>query len=459
VSSVKEIATETAVEFAERVRIAPGLPSDFDPDLAWVDGFVREIRDHIFIRAVDSLLIVLPNQTYKLNDSAIALMTELVKGRGLRAVLGGKLDRRDVRLDLFYFFLDLKAIVAGELRDVDNRMAIERIRYEPPINALPVLSEIAVTYACNLRCAFCYAGSCPERRETMTLAQCRRVLDVIRRDAQVPSVSFTGGEPTLVEWLPDAVRYAKKLKMRVNLITNGTLLTDSLVSRLKSAGLDSAQVSLEAPTPATHDRITTVQGSFERTVRGVKLLKDAGIHVHCNTTVNRLNLPELDKFTELYRELGLTRFSMNLMIPCGHGAGARDLWVKYEETCDIVRRMRRLARDAGLKFMWYSPTPMCMFNPIPLGLGNKSCAACDGLLSIAPDGGVLPCSSWDEPVGNVLREPFARVWDSARARFIRGKEYAPSACAGCELLAICQAACPLYWDAVGTTELTTVHGK
>ena len=53
--------------------------------------------------------------------------------------------------------------------------------------------------------------------------------------------------------------------------------------------------------------------------------------------------------------------------------------------------------------MWYSPTPMCLFNPLADGLGNKSCAACDGLLSVAPNGDVLPCSSYPQPVGNLLQ--------------------------------------------------------
>ncbi|MEP0814276.1 MAG: radical SAM protein [bacterium] len=435
------------------MRIAPGLPEDFDPDLSWVDGFVAEIRPHSFIRRADKVLILVPNQVYKLNDSGLDILSRLHGGAKLSEVMGPLLLRRDVRLELFYFFQDLRAILLGCLRDGEERMAIEKVQFAPPVTELPVLSEIAITYKCNVRCAFCYAGSCPERAETMTLAQCKRVLDVIRYEAEVPSVSFTGGEPTLVSWLPDAVRHAKSNGMRVNLITNGTMLSERLVGELKSAGLDSAQVSIEGPSAEVHDGITRVAGSFARAMRGIARLNNAGIHVHANTTINRANLQYLDELPALYSEMGLDRFSMNLMIPCGHGSGARDLWVKYEEIGPVVERIRKAAENAERKFMWYSPTPLCMFNPIPLGLGNKACAACDGLLSVAPDGGVLPCSSWNEPVGNLLMQPFKEAWGSARAASIRAKEYAPDACRGCASLTVCQAACPLYWDAVGTGEL------
>ena len=72
-----------------------------------------------------------------------------------------------------------------------------------------------------------------------------RVLEVIRRDARCPSVSFTGGEPTLRPGLVRFVRHAKGLGLRVNLISNGQRIGERLAGELREAGLDSAQLSLE----------------------------------------------------------------------------------------------------------------------------------------------------------------------------------------------------------------------
>jgi radical SAM protein with 4Fe4S-binding SPASM domain len=96
---------------------------------------------------------------------------------------------------------------------------------------------------------------------------------------------------------------------------------------------------------------------------------------------------------------------------------------------------------------------MCIFNPLAESLGNKSCAACDGLLSVSPSGDVLPCSSYPQPVGNLLNQPFDEVWQSAKARFFRAKEFTPPQCDGCEDLSACTGACPLYWSAMGEEEL------
>jgi radical SAM protein with 4Fe4S-binding SPASM domain len=103
--------------------------------------------------------------------------------------------------------------------------------------------------------------------------------------------------------------------------------------------------------------------------------------------------------------------------------------------------------------MWYSPTPLCIFNPIIRGLGNKGCAACDGLLSVDSSGDVLPCSSFADPVGNILEQDFREIWDSPRARSYRHKELAHPVCQKCDNLNACHGACPLYWRHFGYGEL------
>jgi radical SAM protein with 4Fe4S-binding SPASM domain len=45
------------------------------------------------------------------------------------------------------------------------------------------------------------------------------------------------------------------------------------------------------------------------------------------------------------------------------------------------------------------------------------------------------------------------VWDSARARYFKQKDYAPDDCTTCEDFAPCACACPLYWEHRGYEEL------
>ena len=210
-----------------------------------------------------------------------------------------------------------------------------------------------------------------------------------------------------------------------------------------------------------HDRLTRKEGSFLRTIRGVRNLKAAGIRVHTHTTISRENAAHLPAIVDLVKDLSLPRLSLNLLIPTGTPLlpGHAGLPVPYSEVGPLVLLARRKAAEAGLEFYWYSPTPFCLFNPVAHGLGNKGCAACDGLIHVAPSGDVLPCSSYPRSVGNILRDGFDRVWSGKKARFHRKKRHAPLVCRTCEHFTLCQGACPLYWQGLGRGELYRAYGK
>jgi radical SAM protein with 4Fe4S-binding SPASM domain len=428
-------------------------------DISWVDEFVRSISEYVYVRETDSLLILLPNQAYKLNSTGIAILKRMLSGAPIAEVLAAKspglAQDPEVLEQVHHFFCDLRALVMGCMGEGTGRLSVEDVPFERPHNTLPVLSEVALTYRCNLSCQFCYAGcKCTKKSASaeMSTAEVKRVLEVIRNEAEVPSVSWTGGEPTLREDLVELTKHASSLGMRVNLITNGSLLNKGLVSAIAEAGLRSAQVSLEGPSSEVHDGLTQVPGSFEQTVSGINLLRDAGLHVHTNTTLNKLNAPHIKELVEFLVDLNMERFSMNLVIPCGSATDA-DVVISYANAGALVESVRKHARKAGIKFLWYSPTPYCIYNPVAAALGSKSCAACDGLLSVAPNGDVLPCSSVPKSVGNLLSRKFTLVWNSRRARYWREKRYAHKLCQKCESFDVCTGACPIYWNAMGYREL------
>ncbi|MDD4005232.1 MAG: radical SAM protein [Elusimicrobiaceae bacterium] len=427
--------------------------------VAWVDEYCRKIAPYIHVREADSLLIKVPNQAFKLNPQGLKVLKYLLGGGRVHDIVDRYEDKEGVSRDIHYFFTDLLAFMKGCYRENQKRVAVDAVPFTLPYNTLPVLSELAITYRCNLKCRFCYAAcGCRKQDESPDLPpeKLKTVLDIIRREAEVPSVSFTGGEPTLRNDLPQLVRHAKSLEMWVNLISNGTLVTAGLAKKLRAAGLDSAQISVEGGSAELHDRIVACPGAFERTLAGIKNLREAGIRVHTNTTVSGLNKAHLAGIAGLVKKLGLGRFSMNMLMPVGSATAEMDrLFVSYSEIGGLVLGVRREAEKLGLEFMWYSPTPMCIFNPVAHGLGNKGCAACDGLLSVAPNGDILPCSSYPKPMGNLLANEngFRRLWESAEFRHFQTKSFAHELCHSCEHLAVCNGGCPLYWEKAGYDEL------
>jgi len=432
---------------------------DYYSRILWVEEYVKNVAAYIYVRKEDSLLIKIPNQAFKLNPQAVKVLSYLLEGGSVLGIIDKYVDKEAIAGDIHNFFCDLRAILKGCYHESEFRKAIVKIPFALGFNSLPILSEIAITYRCNLACKFCYA-SCgckkQERAEELSAQSLKEILRIIKNEAEVPSVSFTGGEPTLRRDLPELINYAKSLKMWANLITNATLIDSALAVNLKAAGLDSAQVSLEAGAAGLHDSIAGKPGAFNLTIEGLKNLKEAGIRVHTNTTISRLNKEHLAGILELVKDLGLDKFSMNMLMPCGDAlSNLEDILIKYEEIGGIILAVNNYAKELGLEFMWYSPTPVCIFNPIVHGLGNKGCAACDGLLSIAANGDILPCSSYPQPVGNILKAKgrFKETWRGKGFSFFQKKEFAHSHCQSCAQLAVCNGGCPLYWQEVGYEEL------
>lgn len=422
-------------------------------ELDWVDTFFREVKDHVFLREEDDVLILPPSRVYKVNKGGKHCLRHLYARGRIRGLPG--LSDGERAFQVHTFFCDLKALYRG--CDTTDRLSLETVGYDFDYTRLPVLGEIAVTYRCNNACSFCYAGCGHETRKPdgpeMSLAQVRRVIRLFKNEARIPFFSFTGGEPLLRSDLEKMIRYARRLGLQVNLITNATLLDERRARALASSGLETAQVSVESSDPALHDSMCRSAGAHQRTLRGIRLLRQAGIDVQTNTTLSAPNTGEAAGMPAFLAGLGIRRFSMNLYIP-GHTESAREeLFLPYTRVPKIVEAVRAEARRLGLDFSWYSPLPHCHYNPVAHGLGNKSCAAMDGLLSVSPRGDVLPCSSYAEPMGNLLEQPFRDIWFSERARFFKQKLYAPEECVGCDRFLACQAACPLYWRAAGTAEI------
>jgi radical SAM protein with 4Fe4S-binding SPASM domain len=418
-------------------------------------SFVESTREYIFIRPEDNLLILRPNRVHHLNTTATTMLQVLYNQERVDTVsLVREMVNRygvtesQVEQDLDRLLQSLSLLLQGK---TNCAPAVRSTAFGSHEVKYPVLSEIALTYRCQNRCFFCYASSPDRGREVheMSTEEVKLVLDKIVDQARVPTVSFTGGEPTLRRDLPELIAHAKGRKMRTNLITNGIRCAgEDFVSQLAEAGLDSAQVSLEAGDSQTHDTVVNHPGAFQQTIQGLENLKQAGIHTHTNTTINSRNIDALPGMIDFLAMLGQEYLSMNMVIRTGEAVGVDD--VRYEEIGDIVIPLKERAEEQGMRFVWYSPVPYCLFNTVAHGLGSQGCAAADGLLSIAPNGDVLPCSSFEKGIGNLVQEDFQEIWNRRQARYWRNKEFLPPGCRKCDLAHLCCGACPLYWDEQGS---------
>ena len=275
---------------------------------------------------------------------------------------------------------------------------------------------------CNQKCLHCYAAGQPlSDTPELTTAQWKEILAKLRA-ANVPQVTFTGGEPTLRADLVELVEAAQWFVTRLN--TNGRLLTPELCRRLYDASLDSVQVTLYSHDPAIHNALVGAEG-FDDTVTGIKNAVAAGLSVSVNTPLCSLNT-DYAATVRFAHELGVRYVTCSGLIPSGsaEGAESRATRLTEEQLTDVLRRAVTAAEELGMEIDFTSPGWLKEETLRSLGLTLvPSCGACLSNMAIAPDGGVIPCQSWlsSQPLGNMLTDDWDKIWQSQRCAAIRAK--------------------------------------
>lgn len=307
----------------------------------------------------------------------------------------------------------------------------------------PLRMDLALTFKCQNNCVHCYAGG-PHETSELTTEQWKGVIDCLSQIG-VFILTFTGGEPTLREDLPELLLYAQNKGMVTGLITNGRRLKDkSYVETLEKTGLDFVQVTLESKKAEIHDLMTGTKGSWKETVAGIKNAVQTKIYVTTNTTLSKYNVNDFLKTVDFIKELGVAAFGCNSLIYSGKAnAISEEFALPMETLNEILPKIRDKANQFGLKFLWYTPTQYCRFDPVKLGLGVKSCTAAMINMCVGPAGDVYPCQSYFESLGNILKDDWQKIWNHPLAVRIRKREYVEPKCKDCPQLQICGGGCPL----------------
>jgi radical SAM protein with 4Fe4S-binding SPASM domain len=309
----------------------------------------------------------------------------------------------------------------------------------------PYRMDLAVTYRCQNDCAHCYNAR-PRTFPELPAEAWKKMIDRLW-DLGIPHVVFTGGEPTLRDDLPTLIAYAEEKGQITGLNTNGRRLADrAYLQSLVDAGLDHVQITLESRVEAVHDSVVGMRGAWAQTVAGVRNALAARLYVMTNTTLLRSNSPTLGETLDFLAQAGVPTVGLNALIHSGRGATVGS-GLREEELAPLLALARERTGAKGQRLIWYTPTEYCRLDPVQAELGVKGCTAALYNMCVEPDGGVLPCQSYYQPLGNLLRDEWPAIWNHELARSLRERRNVPAKCAGCNLLAECGGGCPLQFSA------------
>jgi len=336
---------------------------------------------------------------------------------------------------------------------------------KPFVPSAPFQVVWNVTKACNLRCKHCYESAGSRASDEIGTSDALRVIKKLA-DAGVVILAFSGGEPSIRPDIETLISYAKSLGFYVAMATNGTTLTKERVKRLKQAGLEYVQISLDGATARTHDTFRGVSGAFEKTIQGIKNAVDAGLFVEIATTVTKFNLHEIPEIIELADELGANWFMAYNFVPIGRGREIIDWDLSPEERESLLKTLLKLRSKYKVELLSTAPqyarvalqmnikengatlVPTHFYNSkLPGKLQRLAefiggCGAGRFYVSIEPNGDIYPCVFFphdpEVKVGNILKDDFELLWRHSPLLWaLRDKDKLYSPCGDCKYRYVC----------------------
>lgn len=158
------------------------------------------------------------------------------------------------------------------------------------IESRPISAQWELTFKCNHLCSFCY--NAPNGQREMATEEIKRGLEKIA-DFGVLYLTLTGGEPMVRPDFFEIVTYARELGFAIRVYTNGYLLDEARVQKLKELHVFEIEISIHGARPETHDKLTGIRGSFDRVLAGLSNLKRQRVKTNLKCPITHLNQDEL----------------------------------------------------------------------------------------------------------------------------------------------------------------------
>lgn len=301
----------------------------------------------------------------------------------------------------------------------------------------PICLTWEITYGCNLRCVHCLSSSGKRRKDELSTAEAKRLLDEWAA-MKVFYINVGGGEPMSRPDFFELMDYSLALGIGVKFSTNGTLIDPAAARWIAARDYLDVQISIDGATAETSDPVRGV-GSYDRARRAMNLLAEHGVSFKINATVTRANFRQIDELYAIARSYG-AELRLTRLRPTGRGG---DVWEELRPTRAQNRSLYEWLlghRDVltGDSFFHLSAYGEPMEGLNMCGAGRIVCC-------VDPVGEVFACPFTLAPefaAGNV-RDPggFTAVWCEAPL-FAHLREWqVGGGCQGCGAYESCHGGC------------------
>jgi uncharacterized protein len=317
---------------------------------------------------------------------------------------------------------------------------------------------IILTDRCNLSCKYCFIekGALKDKSKygDMNYETGKEgvdfFIDQIKNGGE-KRIIFYGGEPLLnIDVLKKVIVYIRDCEksekfngpVTIQIITNGVLINKEISAFLSENNVI-VGVSIDG-TKEINDQMRlseTNEGTFDRSINGYKLLKEAGVDVGISCTIGNHNVDHLDKIVEyFFKELDVSSIGFNLP---NLVKGQEDLIIPIEKITENMIKAYAVCRKYGISEDRLGQRRVSTF--VEDAFWTNDCSGCGDQIVILPNGSIGPCHAFLGSAkyfdANIHKKEDLRK----NSTWIEWKKRSPlfmEQCQDCSAISICGGGCP-----------------
>lgn len=289
------------------------------------------------------------------------------------------------------------------------------------------------TLKCNLYCDHCYRDSSldTDTYGELSTNEAKTLIEDVKK-AGFRMIILSGGEPLLRDDIFDLARYGTDLGLIMSLGTNGTLIDEDMARKIKDSGIRSCAVSIDSSKAEVHDKFRGLEGAWQKTIDGIKILINEGLRVQVNLTISRINKDEISDVIKLAEDLGASSFHSLFLVETGRGENMSEDYLSKEEYEKAIEEVLGYQSQ-----MYIRPVcaPQAMVKSKEMGMEDrftKGCIAGLRYCSVLADGQVHICPYAEVKAGDIRQEPFDQIWEESQVfKALREFSAKDSSCGSC----------------------------
>lgn len=302
-----------------------------------------------------------------------------------------------------------------------------------------------ITLKCNLDCKYCYnvcKNATPYKTEELNTEDTKKLIDKIIKDTGCSHFTFTGGEPYLRKDFFELLEHASTKEVNINIISNGTLLSEENVMRSLKSNVSIFELPLLSSERAIHNSLVN-NDSFDRVTEAIAYIKAHGGRVVTVFVATKENLHTWKNTIDMALALGADGIMFNRFNPGGMGRNNIEKLLPSPEDLEVALEIANKAvEEYGISISCSIAMHPCLIQTEKypnLGFGYCAAGTSRAYYTVDAVGNVRMCNHSQIIIGNILEKPFNKFAHNKIARDFM-KAY-PAFCSDCSIVKDCQGGC------------------